>query len=387
MIILYHGSDNKFKQFIFTNVGKKHGTSGGGFGIYLTTSKKDAALYGKYCYTVQAELKKELSSRKITFTKTQLRALLRKFEQIAENSYIENYEGFKPLNWTNEDKAIVNLLKFNTNDVDIINDIINATNMGIEMMQVLKSFGFTHSIDNKTPQDNITTNYIIYDLDCLRIQKIEDMYKSLNDLYQSNSEKIIDYEDASPEFRLERLNNFAKLNQPINQTKPEKFDLFKKQRIQKIKQQSLSAKDRIKSLYDINSIGMLNNIKCKVKLNQDSQIKTGNSSQVHQLFQAEGKSKSKSQRRLFALCLKYKRGELDKKYVSDEIKKIADSMSEETLHDFAATKQKKRKKNGQISKRNNIPDYVKGSDYRPELKNSKSLKPQVKQKVLKNKNN
>lgn len=289
MIILYHGSDYLFKHFVFKNVGKINGTSGGGFGIYLSDSKEDASMYGKYLYTVEASLRKELSNRKKILTKEQVRAILRKFESVADNSYIENFDGMRPLNWTNEDKALSNLMQYCTTDVDIINDIINATGSGVEMMKVLTSFGYTHTTDLLTASKKNVTNYIIFDLDCLKIQKREKREEALKDLYESEN------------------------------------------------------------------------------------MKTG----------SQGKSKSKSQRRLMAMALAYKRGKLDKKYASDTIKKMADSMSEETLHDFASTNQKKRKKDGSVGKRNNIPDYVKGSDYRPELKNSKSLKPQVRQKVSK----
>lgn len=77
------------------------------------------------------------------------------------------------------------------------------------------------------------------------------------------------------------------------------------------------------------------------------------------LSQAE--AKSKAQRRLMAMALAYKRGKLDKKYASDSIKKLADSMSEEKLLQFASTKQKKRRKDGSIGKRNAIPNKVKKS--------------------------
>lgn len=299
MIQLYHGSDYLFNRFAFVNVGKKSGTSGAGFGIYLTDNPEDACKYGKYIYTVQVQLQKELSNVKVSLKRDQLRTIIRKFEAIADNSYIENYEGLNPRYLSNEDKAIASLLKFNSCDVDIINDIINLTNCPVEMMQVLSNLGYTHTIDTKTPQDNITKNYIIFDLNCVRIvkrEKTEDYFSNLMESYSIDENPF--YE------KLKNLNQF------------------------------------------------------------ESGTKTGN----------QGKSKSKSQRRLFGMALAYKRGKLNAKYASPEIKKMADSMDQETLHNFAATKQKKRKKDGSIGKRNNIPDYVKGSDYRPHLKNSKSLK-------------
>lgn len=316
MIQLYHGSDFLFNRFAFVNVGKKPGTSGAGFGIYLTDNPDDATKYGKYLYTVQVQLQKELNNIKLNLTKDQVRTIVRKFENEVKrtggNSYIECWE-------YDENKAISNLLKYNYSDTDLINDIINATNCPIEMMTVITSLGYTHSIDKETPNNVkdingiITTNYVIFDLNCIRIvkrEKSEDYWKNLTE--------SIDFEDDSIEFRMDQLKNFAKLNTSY------------------------------------------------VNLNQfESGIKTGN----------QGKSKSKSQRRLFGMALAYKRGELPAKYASDEIKKMSKSMDQETLHNFAATKQKKRRKDGSVGKRNNIPDYVKGSKYRPELKNSKTLKP------------
>jgi len=46
-------------------------------------------------------------------------------------------------------------------------------------------------------------------------------------------------------------------------------------------------------------------------------------------------AKTKSQRRLMGMALAYKRGEL--KSASDEVKKLASSMSEKDLEDFAST--------------------------------------------------
>lgn len=52
----------------------------------------------------------------------------------------------------------------------------------------------------------------------------------------------------------------------------------------------------------------------------------------------EEKSVSKSQQRLMGAALAYKRGEVTD--VPDSVKKVADSMSEKDLEDFAKTKHK-----------------------------------------------
>lgn len=73
----------------------------------------------------------------------------------------------------------------------------------------------------------------------------------------------------------------------------------------------------------------------------------------------QGRARSKAQRRLMYLALAYKRGNLPEKYTSDTVKKLSKTIKEDTLQDFAKTKQKRRRKDGSIGKRNNIPDYVK----------------------------
>lgn len=75
-------------------------------------------------------------------------------------------------------------------------------------------------------------------------------------------------------------------------------------------------------------------------------------------------AKSKAQRRLFGMALAYKRGELDDKYVNDDIKKLS-KLSVKKLQDFAKTNEKKRKKDGTIGKRNNLPNYTRdGKDFK-----------------------
>lgn len=88
----------------------------------------------------------------------------------------------------------------------------------------------------------------------------------------------------------------------------------------------------------------------------------------HDLYQhlqnLDEKASSKAQRRLFAMALAYKRGKLDAKYVSEDIKKIS-KLPEDTLDKFAKTKQKKRKASGEISKRDALPNYTReGKKYK-----------------------
>lgn len=54
-------------------------------------------------------------------------------------------------------------------------------------------------------------------------------------------------------------------------------------------------------------------------------------------------AQSEKQRRLMGAALAYKRGE--NKKASEEVKKVADSMTEEQLEDFASKPIEKKKKN------------------------------------------
>lgn len=56
-------------------------------------------------------------------------------------------------------------------------------------------------------------------------------------------------------------------------------------------------------------------------------------------------AQSKAQRRLFALALQYKRGEISASNISDEVKELS-KLPEEKLRDYAKTKEK------------DLPDYV-----------------------------
>jgi hypothetical protein len=81
-------------------------------------------------------------------------------------------------------------------------------------------------------------------------------------------------------------------------------------------------------------------------------------SQPHEAVLDED-AKSKVQRRLFAMALAYKRGKLKAKYASPEVRKLAGSLSASKLREFAKTNELKRRKDGKVGKRNNIPERVK----------------------------
>lgn len=306
--ILYHGSDYDFNKFAFINVGKKFGLSGAGYGLYFTTSKADALYYGKILYTVEATIKKAISLYKITFSRTMLIKILQEFERISDNSYVEAFGDISPgINssaYRNAfTEAINSLLNYNKSDVDIINDIMHVTSSETEMLKVLKKFGYSHTIDMTTPDGKRTQNWIFYDTDCLKIIKKE------KELLES-----VDFE--TPQLAL-NLNS-------------KQYNLIKNT-----------------DIYDQ-----------LVNQNFDNTLNHESINNWKELEETVGRAHSKAQRRLMAMALAYKRGDLQEKYVNQTIKKLAKTIDEDTLKDFASTNQKRRRKDGSIGKRNNIPHYV-----------------------------
>lgn len=146
MKIIYHGSKNNFKEFSFTKI-RTNATSEG-VGFYCTDKKSIAEGYGYGGYLLEYNFvgKKELSSTKVTLTRSMLKKYLLALHE--EDNYLDNYgdisyEGLtKVLN-----TAINNSLEYATDDVDIISGICNAYGDFEKPLKILtKLFGFDHSI-------------------------------------------------------------------------------------------------------------------------------------------------------------------------------------------------------------------------------------------------
>lgn len=83
---------------------------------------------------------------------------------------------------------------------------------------------------------------------------------------------------------------------------------------------------------------------------------------------SEREAYSKAQRRLFAMALAHKRDKLDPKYVNSDILKLS-KLDTAVLEEKAKTKQKKRRKDGTVGKRDSIPHYMKdGKGYKTKPK-------------------
>lgn len=172
-VLAYHGSRHNFKEFTFEKMGKESGTSGAGYGLYFSESKADALTYGPIIYTCMLQLKHELSNEKVTLTATMLRAILDQCQKI-NHDYYENF-GYQRINDKLKNQIVFGLLKDNDSDVEIIGGIINSNFIGTidKMMEILSKYGFSHTTDKRTPENETITHYIIYDISCIKIQSID----------------------------------------------------------------------------------------------------------------------------------------------------------------------------------------------------------------------
>ena len=76
--IFYHGSNHIIKNFNFENVNAKN-INEAGPGIYFSSSKKDASMYGKYIYQVTIKItKRRILPEKKNFTPNFVRQLIKK---------------------------------------------------------------------------------------------------------------------------------------------------------------------------------------------------------------------------------------------------------------------------------------------------------------------
>ncbi len=174
-VLAYHGSPNKFKEFSFEKVGSESGTTGAGFGLYFTTSKVDALTYGENLYTCMLQLKTNVDNHKVTFQPQILKAILDKATKLG-HSYWTNY-GFENPTEKQKDKIIRELIYDSDSDVDIIGDVINSCYGGdcADFLKITDSYGFSHTIDKESPDSPDVIHYIVYDLNSITIQKIENL--------------------------------------------------------------------------------------------------------------------------------------------------------------------------------------------------------------------
>ena len=156
----YHGSNNKFEQFSFDNIGTT-GTSGGGYGVYFSSNNNDAAMYGNYLYEVELSLKNSISNNYISFSKEEVSLIL---ELLKKEGYDYIAEG----------GTIENLFEYSKSDTEIIGDVANAFggyngSCAKELMHILSDMEYTHAINDEYTMMYNVTHYIIFDLEAIEI--------------------------------------------------------------------------------------------------------------------------------------------------------------------------------------------------------------------------
>ena len=189
-VITYHGTDENFNKFSFEKMGQSNGLDAG-FGLYFTTDRVDAFTYGDLVYECRLELKRNVDNHKVTFTETQLKAILDSVKENPSNSNPYKYYGVAPqenlgktsdnghkfLNVNKHDEIVRRMLKEFKSDTKIIASLIKNFYNGIcdEMCGIFVKYGFTHTNDLDTLESVLIHHYILYYLNAINIIKIEDL--------------------------------------------------------------------------------------------------------------------------------------------------------------------------------------------------------------------
>jgi hypothetical protein len=321
MQILYHGSHNLFDKFSFQKVGTGSGTSGAGFGLYFTTSQADATSYGEYIYTVSVQLRNALSNTQITLKSHIIRLILVRLLAATDR----NVTAIVPAEPTSEDEfdeMVQMLLRDCVSDTEIIQAIINEYECHNAVMQIISNLGYSHSCDYKTPKNPTTINYCIYDLDVINIIRVD----TIDTLGMKNG--------------IDNLDDNRTIIENISQNNTNKLYGF-------LHKHTLDFSDLMEGIDE-------KEINEEFFTNLNEEVAKG----------AGGKAKSKSQRRFFLMAKHYKEGKLDPKVYAGKpeleakLKRLS-TYDSDVLAGYTNTFQKKRKKDGTISKHNAIPDRVK----------------------------
>ncbi len=175
-LICFHGTPKKqFKEFSFEHMGTESGLDAG-FGLYFSTDKVDALTYGETVYECRLELRKNVDNHKVTFTETQLKAIFDSCEDIG-HSYYELYSPKIPTD-NEKNKIIRDILNEFKSDTQIIASLLLNSFDGDfnELAEILSKYGFTHTQDLDTPDNKTIQHYIVYDLNAIKIQKIEKLH-------------------------------------------------------------------------------------------------------------------------------------------------------------------------------------------------------------------
>lgn len=157
-ITVYHGSKEKLEM---RKIDREAGVgTADGVGFYTATDIERANMYGDFITEFDLELKKEVSSSKVTLSRDIIA------EMVEETSYWENY-GEPYGSVTLQDlvnESVDELIDTSEDDVELIGDLINAQDATDEVLDILKKHGYNYSRGAE-----FKTDYIVYDLDTLTI--------------------------------------------------------------------------------------------------------------------------------------------------------------------------------------------------------------------------
>lgn len=163
-ITAYHGTDANFNRFDFDKIGSVNGTDSG-FGLYFTTSKGEAVMYGNNVMTVELNLKKKISNKRVTLSVPVITKLLTNLKNLGYD-YIENYDG-------NIRDAVSALRDYNNSDTEIIGDLINSLTGGKAeiILKQLSKLGYNYTTEDKRLiDDEDAEHYVMFDDSDIRIK-------------------------------------------------------------------------------------------------------------------------------------------------------------------------------------------------------------------------
>lgn len=180
-LILYHGSDVLFDEFVIDNVGKEEANDADGTGIYFTTDKNDAMHYGKYVYTVKIKPRKIISDKTRSVSRTLLSKLVKMRDEWELNAQ----------DWDENENIGLKLFLDSVFDEDNAKEMLltvwhdyyryspieyckNTSKLGID--GIISTLKWTGGVEH----------YIIYNPDIIEIVEVEEVNKKDGSLKKIN---------------------------------------------------------------------------------------------------------------------------------------------------------------------------------------------------------
>jgi len=171
-IPVFHGSNYNFSKFSHSKIGSSKGTAQGR-GFYFTRNKKEAESYGKNVKKFYLKMKNPaIGSFNDGFTQKTISK--NDLEKVLKSGDLSDYGEF-----ASRSKVASDLLKYNTNDVDIINDA-GVSIFRNNWKKTLEKFRKYTGIDGSIAGDTKTTHYVAYNTDqIMKAPKRNNVYSKL----------------------------------------------------------------------------------------------------------------------------------------------------------------------------------------------------------------